>query len=551
MNLLKPLGRWSARTLRALVLTAGVGATIQVAAAQMPPTARTPAAPPKLIYTKSTEFKLPIQMDDRTRANMDRVCLYVKCGNGDWVRQETGAATMPHFLYRVTQDGEYWFALTTIDKMGRMSPADVTQEPPALRVMVDTKAPVLDVSAWTSPEGEMCLRCNVVDANPNPASLKAVAKLPGGERPLMIHPSYPNVFKAGGAELQSATIVVTAADLAGNQTTREGHLRDLAPPPAPVAQVPPPVTLPAPPPATLPAPPPMPTSILTKADLPKVEPAKIEVPAPPALPSLPDSGSVMLTSATVPQPVITTIAPPAAPAMQTSLSPAPTPPRPETDNVPRTTTLPGNKQLINTTRASLDYRIDQIGPSGIGKVEVYMTADQGQTWQRLCDDPDRRSPVECDLPGEGLFGIRLAITNGNGFGGTPPRRGDAPTCWIEVDTSAPFVQLRPVETQVSNGALEIRWQATDKNLGSEPVNLFYRNRADGPWQVIARNVKNDGVYRWTFPHEASQFFVKVEVTDLAGNVARAESANPVLLDVTEPRATVLGVTGMSVRAARD
>jgi hypothetical protein len=548
MKLLKPLGRWTARTLRALVLTAGVGATIQVAAAQMPPTARTPAALPKLIYTKSTEFKLPIQMDDRTRANMDRVCLYVKCGSGDWVRQETGAATMPHFLYRVTQDGEYWFALTTIDKLGRMSPADVTQEPPALRVLVDTKAPVLDVSAWTSPEGEMCLRCNVIDANPNPASLKAVAKLPGGERPLMIHPSYPNVFKAAGPELQSATIVVTTADLAGNQTVREVQLRDLAPPPTQAVHVPPPVTQPAPPPATLPAPPPMP-SILTKADLPKVEPAKVEVPAAPALPPLPDAAPVTPTSATVPQQVITTIAPPAAPTMQTSLSPAPTHPRPESDNVPRTTALPGNKQLINSTRASLDYRIDQIGPSGIGKVEVYMTADQGQTWQRLCDDPDRRSPVEFDLPGEGLFGIRLAITNGNGFGGTPPRRGDTPTCWIEVDTSAPFVQLRPVETLVSNGALDIRWQATDKNLGGEPVNLFYRSRADAPWQIIARNVKNDGIYRWTFPRDAaSQFFVKVEVTDLAGNVARAESPNPVMLDVTEPRATVLGVTGMSVRS---
>jgi hypothetical protein len=415
--------------------------------------------------------------------------------------------------------------------------------------MVDTKAPVIDVSAWTSPEGEMCLRCNVVDANPYPASLKAVAKLPGGERPLMIHPAYPNVFKAGGPELQSATIVVSASDLAGNQTAREVHMRDIAPL---VVQAPPEVAPPAPPPAPLPAPPPMP-SILTKADLPKVEPTKVEVPAP-SLPSLPDSGTVTLTSATVPAPVITPItpiAPHAAPTTQTSLSPAPIQIRSEHDNVPRTTTLPGNKQLINTTRASLEYRIDQIGPSGIGKVEVYMTADQGQTWQRLCDDPDRRSPVEFDLPGEGLYGIRLAITNGNGFGGTPPRRGDAPTCWIEVDTSAPFVQLRPVETQVSNGALEIRWQATDKNLGSEPVNLFYRSRADGPWQVIARNVKNDGVYRWTFPHEASQFFVKVEVTDLAGNVARAESANPVLLDVTEPRATVLGVTGMSVRAARD
>ena len=57
----------------------------------------------------------------------------------------------------------------------------------------------------------------------------------------------------------------------------------------------------------------------------------------------------------------------------------------------------------------------------MGKVEVYLTGDGGLNWQRLQEDPDRRSPAEIDLPGEGLFGIRLVITNGNGFGGTPPR----------------------------------------------------------------------------------------------------------------------------------
>src|SRR5687768_18019653 len=42
---------------------------------------------------------------------------------------------------------------------------------------------------------------------------------------------------------------------------------------------------------------------------------------------------------------------------------------------------------------------------------------------------------EVNLPGEGQFGVRLVITNGNGFGGTPPVRGDAPTCRIEVDST--------------------------------------------------------------------------------------------------------------------
>lgn len=217
------------------------------------------------------------------------------------------------------------------------------------------------------------------------------------------------------------------------------------------------------------------------------------------------------------------------------------------------TTVPGMpnanmpKLILNSTHATIDYRIDQVGPSGVGKVEVYMTGDGGQNWQRLQEDKDKRSPVEIDLPGEGLFGIRLAITNGNGFGGTPPARGDAPTCWIEVDTTAPFAQLRPIDP-AQNGVMELRWTASDKNLGPEPITLHYKTRIDGPWQIIARNVKNEGLYRWTFPRDqGSQFFVKIGVNDLAGNSAHVETPNAIVLDITEPHASVVGVTGMSQR----
>ncbi len=55
-----------------------------------------------------------------------------------------------------------------------------------------------------------------------------------------------------------------------------------------------------------------------------------------------------------------------------------------------------------------------------------MTPDQGQTWHRLGEDLDKRSPADINLPGDGVFGIRIVITNGNGFGGRPPVRGDAP-----------------------------------------------------------------------------------------------------------------------------
>lgn len=210
---------------------------------------------------------------------------------------------------------------------------------------------------------------------------------------------------------------------------------------------------------------------------------------------------------------------------------------------------PANRKLINTTHAQVEYRIDTVGPSGIGRVDIYLTHDRGQSWAKHSEDIDKRSPLDIELPGEGLFGVRLAITNGNGFGGRAPQRGDRPNFFIEVDATSPNVQLHPYEMVPQAGAVDIRWTATDNNLAPEPVNLFYRTRNDGAWQAIARNVKNEGVHRWVFPRDIGpQFFLKVEVADLAGNVTRVETPTPILLDMTEPEATLLDVVGVTNRA---
>src|SRR5207237_8294242 len=71
-----------------------------------------------------------------------------------------------------------------------------------------------------------------------------------------------------------------------------------------------------------------------------------------------------------------------------------------TDPAPRSP-LPARRQLLNTTHVTLEYQIEQQGPSGISKIEVWMTRDQGQSWERLAEEPDRHSPVGVELPGEG------------------------------------------------------------------------------------------------------------------------------------------------------
>jgi hypothetical protein len=245
--------------------------------------------------------------------------------------------------------------------------------------------------------------------------------------------------------------------------------------------------------------------------------------------------------------------PPAPGASPPSLNSTYTPPA--TGNITNTvyrpaidTDRPANRKIINTTHASIDYRIDTVGPSGVGRVDVYLTPDRGQNWIKVGEDLDKRTPAEIDLPGEGLFGIRLAITNGNGFGGRAPKAGDRPSLFIEVDATSPFVQLQPIDMVPGSGAIDIRWSATDANMASEPISIFFRTRADGNWQPIARNVKNDGVYRWAFPRDLGpQFFLKLEVADMAGNTTKVETPTPILLDMTEPEATLVDVIGIQSR----
>ncbi|HEV3204449.1 MAG TPA: hypothetical protein VGY77_08705 [Gemmataceae bacterium] len=201
------------------------------------------------------------------------------------------------------------------------------------------------------------------------------------------------------------------------------------------------------------------------------------------------------------------------------------------------------RQLINSRHTFLKYQIDEQGPSGIGKVEVWMTKDEGQNWNRLCEDPKRQSPVAIDLPGEGVYGLAVVATNGNGAGGVPPAKGEAPDFRLEVDTTKPAAQLVAVRagTGTEAGMVLVTWTASDKNLKAEPIDLFFSKSSDGPWSSIAKGLKNDGNFRWVATPEASgKIYVRLDASDEAGNTTTCIASQPLMVDVHKPKARILG-----------
>jgi hypothetical protein len=216
---------------------------------------------------------------------------------------------------------------------------------------------------------------------------------------------------------------------------------------------------------------------------------------------------------------------------------------PRVDTAPRAATP--HVKVINTPEIGLNYALDDVGPSGVSSVELWLTSD-GRSWQRFGEDPDKQSPFVLKVNGEGTYGLTLCVKSGVGLGDKPPQPGEQPQMWIEVDLTRPVVQLLSAEAGRGgeHGHVTIAWNATDKNLIATPISLHYAEQLEGPWRPIATDLDNSGRYVWRVPQGTPfKFFVRVEALDRGGNVGRAESAKPVLVDLHQPKGRLIGAEG--------
>ena len=46
--------------------------------------------------------------------------------------------------YPAPKDGTYWFHIVIVDRAGKKDPANLTAEPPAMKVLVDTVRPAVE-----------------------------------------------------------------------------------------------------------------------------------------------------------------------------------------------------------------------------------------------------------------------------------------------------------------------------------------------------------------------------------------------------------------------
>jgi len=185
--------------------------------------------------------------------------------------------------------------------------------------------------------------------------------------------------------------------------------------------------------------------------------------------------------------------------------------------------------MIRSRAFELKYDLPQAALRS-RRVEVWGTANSGETWQRYGVDADGQSPAAVTVPAEGLYGFKLVVQNDQGLVEFPPARGDEPDVWIQVDLTRPNCRLIRAEQGRAprENELTIEWEASDDHLGQLPITLEYSRSLQGPWQPIAPELPNTGRYVWIMPERTpTAFHLRLRVRDEAGNEGEFVTAEKV------------------------
>lgn len=526
---------------------------------------------PQPIATNKTRFRIPFKIEPAAlqRLNARELQLHVSRDGG--VTWELAQALPPNgakFEYQTTGDGEYWFAVKTLDGRNQLHPP-VGRYETGLIVQVDTVAPLLELSLQQLAPGRVQLSWNAADAHLDLSTLKLEYLQPGSQQwePVEVTPKSSGQIAWNVSEQGQVRVRGTISDMATNVGNSQSQMEiiavgDPAPKPKPRRRVPiagleerqeqvsvdvPPADSPRSPIMNMPGAQPVAPQVAPQvAPMTELADDGNTYRGPVITPfgggtTLPKLSDRLVTSDSDSRPEITKDRwgdelDASAPA---ATSPATMARQPNPG--PRTA---GQKRVVNSRRFQIGYMVDDVGPSGIGAVELFITQDQGRKWWKYGDDPDRRSPFDVEVPQDGEYGFSIRVRSGVGLTNDPPLPGEPPSIVVAVDQTPPTVEILMAQQGQgsSSNRVQVRWRIADDHLAGQPVSVYYSATRTGPWEAVSGWTDDKGGVEWAVtPGSPTQLYVRVVARDAAGNTAKAETAQPVLVDLSRPTARIVDV----------
>ena len=516
----------------------------------------------RLIFYKQRGFRIPVTIPAEGRDLVREVRLWGSDDRGyHWNRLGQTTPERAEFPFRASRDAEYWFALQTVDRAGKIYPADDRPVEPSLRVVVDTAPPTIDLESrgrrgslasvrWKAQDEHLVGSTFALEYQAQGAGEYDWRSVALSDSDVKLEGTSSDYRLVGTKTWDAETadpirVRASVKDRAGNLRTVELALGSgLAPLPIPAD--------------------PDPRndrrgfegmgngngSLSTIADRGRSTDSGNPVDDPFA--RLEDgSGDPIRPEPRDENPSDPggTVAGPAESSPLGSFE-AMEPPATGRDGPPSNVAPPPSTSptaesfLAAAPQFPLLYQLEDVGPAGVSVVQLWVTNDEGRTWYPQAEDLDKQSPYLVDVGGEGTFGLWLAVQGISGLGDRPPRPGDPPQSRVEVDASPPRVQVDPpqIGTGRSAGKLLITWKADDPHMADRPVKLSYRPEGSSEaWSPIAADLENDGRYIWELPPTATaRLRIRIEVSDRLNHVGAAET-DPILIDRSRPKAHILGL----------
>ena len=214
------------------------------------------------------------------------------------------------------------------------------------------------------------------------------------------------------------------------------------------------------------------------------------------------------------------------------------PGRVATPGTPRTIYVPG--KLFK-----LKYNLEDVGESRVKHVELWLTRDT-RAWSKhhTIEGNKLNKPIEISVESPGRYGFTLRPISGVGRAEPIPQKDQPPQIWVEVDTTKPVVKIKNVivgESGADAGFMTVEFTAEDKFLRDNTVTVSTRQDSKAPWQVLQEKLSTSGKLRLPTKDRGPQFYLKVEAMDEAGNRGEDIWPEPVSVDLSKPKASILDI----------
>ncbi len=487
----------------------------------------TPAGADDVAHINMRSFQIPIRVEDPR--DVAQLLLFVSRDQGrSWEIASTVGPEKKAFDHLANADGMLYFSIAVKKKNGHMDPPDVYKSKVGQKICIDTVKPVVRIVKAERMGDDVLATWEIQEERPDWTSWKLeyrVGDQPSGTwTPLPVQPSVRGTYRFRPYAPGSVTLRMVMRDLAGNEGSDDkvvgGGQMDhsiistgaVAPAPTPVNDIAP---------------------LLRRCSRPRFQARR-------CIRNLPRR-----------------------PMAQSNPPPAPISTSHGAENSGTTNTYGSYRgplpalQIVNKDKVKLGFDVTKFGPSGLGGVDVYVTMNEGSTWEKVPGElpvslpgaPDVRGAIRGNvtvaMSKEGVtYGFYLVVKSRAGLGKQPPRAGDPPQVRIELDATQPEARLFAPQPAVDrNDSLLLTWKADDRNLAANPVCLEWAASSNGPWSFIGESqLPNVGKYLWTVPMNApAQVFLRLTVRDTAGNVAIAQTPQPVLIDLNQPEVGNVGI----------